>query len=91
MLIGTSKRLKAVQKAFTLVYNLVEMHQTFSYKYLGSIVDSKLSLNENYSSVYKKELDRLRLLSALKRQLDTDIATTIYNTMVVPPLTALSL
>ena len=87
MLIGTNHKLKNVPSAFKLVYDCIEINQTSSYKYLGSIIDSKLLLNDNFNSMYKKASNRLRLLYALKPQLDDETATTIYNTMVVPLIT----
>ena len=87
MLVGTSKKLKSVPSEFKLLFNFAEINRTYSYKYLGSIVDHKLSLTENFCSAYKKASSRLRLLSALKSQMDNSTATTIYNTMITPLIT----
>ena len=87
MLVGTSKKLNNVPSEFKLLFHFAEINRTHCYKYLGSIVDSKLSLTENFCSVYKKASSRLRLLSALKPQIDDSTATTIYNTMITPLIT----
>jgi hypothetical protein len=87
MLFGTAKKLKSVSSNFKLFYNFVEINNTHQYKYLGSIVDSKLSMNANFDTMYKKASTRLRLLSALKSQIDDSTALTIYNAMIVPLIT----
>jgi len=86
ILFGTTPKLKKAEN-LKLTYNGVGINVTTEYKYLGSIVDSKLSLNKNFNSVYKKASARLRLLSALRFQMDDLTTSRVYDTMVTPLIT----
>ena len=83
MLIGTSQKLKKSEN-FNLSYNNIDINNTHSYTYLGCTVDYKLLLNENFQKSYKKTSNRLRLLSALRRHMDSHTSTAIYNAMIIP-------
>ena len=56
------------------------INNTNNYKYLASVIDSKLHLTEKFNKQYRKASGRLRLLNALRPQIDDQTATTIYNT-----------
>lgn len=87
MIFGTSKMLKSAEGKISLSCNFVEINETKSYKYLGSIIDPKLSLNNNFDSTYKKASGRLRLLTRLRSEVDDTTAKKIYETMITPIIT----
>ena len=62
ILIGTSKRLPKLTVNLNICYGGEILNQTNTYKYLGTIVDPSLSLNNNFNVTYKRASLRLRLL-----------------------------
>ena len=66
MLFGTAKKLSAVLEIY---YNHHLINHTTRYKYLGTVLDPTLNLNDHFASVYKKASSRLRLLSKLRENL----------------------
>ena len=87
MLYGTAKRLKNHGRKLKIMYRDEPINVVSSYKYLGNIVDNHLSLNENFSKVYKKASNRLRLLSRMKSYLTSDARLKIYEMMIIPLIT----
>ena len=69
-----------------LKFGPFEINSTNSYKYLGSVIDESLTLSENFNRSYKKASSRLRLLNALRPNLDDKTSNLIYTTMVTPLL-----
>ena len=57
------------------------------YKYLGSIIDRNLNLNENFDKTYKKASNRLRLLQRMRIYLTTDAALKVFVMMIIPLFT----
>ena len=64
-----------------LKFGPFEINSTNSYKYLGSVIDKSLTLSENFNHSYKKASSRLRLLNALRPNLDDKTSTLIYITL----------
>lgn len=62
MIFGTAKRLTKCGKDLSLQYNGEEIQNTESYKYLGTILDSSLSISTNFDKMYKKTMSKLRML-----------------------------
>ena len=87
ILFGTSKRLSKNLKSLKLFYNSFEIISTTSYKYLGVILDSNLSLNDDFSSKYKKASTRLGLLQRMRPMLTVKAAVFIYQSMIIPIIT----
>ena len=69
MLFGTSKRLSKLTVNLNICYGGETLNQTNRYKYLGTLLDPSLSLNDNFNVTYKKASSRLRLLEVLKENL----------------------
>ena len=69
-----------------LKFGPFEINSTNNYKYLGSVIDESLTLIENFNRSYNKASSRLRLLNALRPNLDDKTSTLIYTTMVTPLL-----
>ena len=65
MLFGTSKRLSNTNE-LDIFYRGKKIVCTSSYKYLGSLIDPSLNLNEFFNKTYKKASTRLRLLEKMR-------------------------
>ena len=87
MLFGTSKRLPKLAVNLNICYGGETLNQTNRYKYLGTLLDPSLSLNDNFNVTYKKASSRLRLLEVLKENLTDKARKCVYQSMVVPLLT----
>ena len=87
MLFGTSKRLSKLTVNLNICYGGETLNQTNRYKYLGTLLDPSLSLNDNFNVTYKKASSRLRLLEVLKENLTDKARKCVYQSMVVPLLT----
>ena len=86
LLFGTRRKLNMLHGKLALKFGPFEINSTNSYKYLGSVIDKSLTLSENFNHSYKKASSRLRLLNALRPNLDDKTSTLIYTTMVTPLL-----
>ena len=86
LLFSTRRRLNMLHGKFALKFSPFEINSTNNYKYLGSVIDESLTLSENFNRSYKKASSRLRLLNALRPNLDDKTSTLIYTTMVTPLL-----
>ena len=53
------------------------------YKYLGTVIDNHLNLNENFDRAYRRASTRLSLLECLKPYL-TDATIKVYLAMLIP-------
>ena len=62
MLFGSAQRLKTQSKLLQVVYQGHTINFATEYKYLGTVVDSHLTLNDNFDKAYKKGINRLCLL-----------------------------
>ena len=87
MIFGTAKILSKFNKKLTLYYNGDEIHTTETYKYLGTILDSNLSLSTNFDKMYKKTTSKLRMLYSLRKYLDQYAKVKIYRGMILPCIT----
>ena len=83
MLFGTAKKLSKTA-VLEIYYNHHLINHTTRYKYLGTVLDPTLNLDDHFASVYKKASSRLRLLSKLRENLTTSAFEGVYNMMVVP-------
>ena len=88
MLFGTSKRLSMSSKSsLNISYNGSNILETNSYTYLGNVLDPCLTLNDNFERSYKKASGRLNLLMKMRRFLNIEAATKIYEMVIMPILT----
>ena len=86
ILFGTSQNLSKYPTELNLLYRHSKINFTKRYKYLGTIVDPTLALNDNFNNNYKKASSRLRLLSNLRLNLTNDAAKQVYENMILPLL-----
>ena len=86
LLFVNRRRLNMLYGKLALRFGPFEIKSTNNYKYLGSVIDESLTLSENFNGSYKKASSRLRLLNALRPNLDDKTSTLIYTTMVTPLL-----
>ena len=90
MLFGTAKKLEQ-HHHLNLEFRNQNVNSTNIYTYLGTYTDPSLNLNDNFSRKYKKASNRLRLLSTLRNNMTLKAATDVYNMMVVPLLTFITI
>ena len=63
------------------------IEQVEQYKYLGTIIDSKLSWKANTDAIYKKAQRRLHFLRCLRQlHVDKTIMMLFFNTFIMPIL-----
>ena len=82
LLFGTRRRLNMLHGQSALKFGTFEINSTNNYKYLASVIDGSLTLSENFNCSFKKASSRLRLLNALRPNLDDKTSTLINTTMV---------
>ena len=62
MVFGMSSRISKCAKKLTLYYVDRVIHTTETYKYLGTILDSTVSLSTNFDRMYKKNPQALQIV-----------------------------
>ncbi len=77
MLFGTSGNLAKVDK-FTITIGQKQIKRVTEYKYLGVIMDDKLSWKSQVAYVVSKAGKRIGLLGRIRKQLTTFTASKIY-------------
>ena len=87
MLFGTVKRLQQTKGRLNVKYRNESISFVKEYVYLGNTIDSNMNLNRNFEKSYRKASGRLRLLNAVRRNLTTNAAYSIYKMMILPILT----
>ena len=85
ILFGTAR--KCNKKEINILYQDQAVNTVKSYKYLGCLLDSTLSMNQHFDITYKKACGRLKLLSKMKAYLTSKAAVRIYKAMIVPLMT----
>ena len=75
LLFGTPQKISKNVDHFSVSYNDTPVVKTSNYVYLGVKLDGSLNLNSHFEKCYKRASSRLRLLSKLRKDLDTKAAT----------------
>ena len=83
MSFGTRQRVKRVKGAKVFI-NGKQLQQVPTYKYLGMVLDSTLSLNAHVNSVINTVLYKTNLLAKLRKFTRESVALRIYKSMIVP-------
>ena len=89
MMFGTSKRLSMTPRNVKLTCNGIEINNTNSYTYLGSIIDPTLSLADNFDRSLSKANGRIKLLQKIRCYLTAESSMQVYKMMILPLLTYL--
>ena len=87
MLFGSAQRLKTHGKLLQVVYQGHTINFVTEYKYLGTAIDSHLTLNDNFDKAYKNASSSLRLLHRSGSYLTVEAACNVYSMMIVPFIT----
>ena len=85
MLFGTTR--KCNNNDLSVQYDGKSVNTVKTYKYLGCLLDSSLSLNQHFDSCYKKACGRLRLLSKMRLYLTNEAAIQVHQALILPLLT----
>ena len=85
LLFGTAKRID--RKKLMLKINETDVNVTERYVYLGNILDSTLTLKEDFMSKYKKAAIRINLLRKTRHLLTKKATENIFEMMIVPLIT----
>ena len=87
MLFGSSQWLKKSGNLLNVKYEANKYNSVTQYKYLGTIIDNHLNLNENFNGSYKRASTRLRLLERLRPYITVVATIKVYLSMIVPIIT----
>ena len=88
MLFGTGKRISLTEDtSLSIKHNESIIHQTNSYKYLGLYLTNTLCMSEYITSSIRIASSRLNLLKKMRSFMDTETASVIYQSMILPFLT----
>ena len=91
MVFGTAKRLSMTSKCISIKYTCNIISNGTTYKYLGSQLDRNLNFDENFEWAYRKASGRLHLLAKLRCHLTTLAAMKIFDMVIMPLLTYISI
>ena len=84
MLFGSSRWLKKSGNLLNVKYEGNKYNFVTQYKYLGTIIDNHLNLNESFNGSYKHASTRLRLLERLRPYLTVVVTIKVYLPMIGP-------
>ena len=87
MLFGSAQWLKTHGKLLQVVCQGHTINFVTEYKYLGTVIDNHLTLNDNFDEVYKRASSRLCLLHQLRSNLISKAACNVYSVMAIPLIT----
>ena len=87
MLFGSSQLLKKDGNLLNVMHEGSKINFVTQCKYLSTIINNHLNLNENFSRSYKSASTRLRLLERLRPYLTLDATIKVYLSMIVPIMT----
>ncbi len=83
MLFGTPAMLKS-SSGLTLQHGGRDIEQVDDFKYLGVVLDSRLTFEAHISGLAKKISSRLGVLGRVRKYLPQDLRVMLYNTLVLP-------
>ena len=87
MLFGSAQRLKTHGKLLQVVYEDHTINFVTEYKYHGTVIDSHLTLNDNFHKAYKTASSLLHLLHRLQSYLTVEAACNVYAMVILPLIT----
>lgn len=84
LVIYANKHREKLYNNFKLSINKTNIKQVASYKYLGSLLDSRLNGALQYNRLVGSLAVKLRTFRKIRPLLSTNTALKIYNTMIIP-------
>ena len=87
MLFGSAQWLKTHSKLLQVVYHGHTINFVTEYKYLETVIDCHLILNDNFDKACKKASSHIRLLHWLWSYPTIEAPRTVYAMMIIPSLT----
>ena len=82
MLFGSAQLLKTHDKLLQVIYKGHTINFFTEFKYLGTVIDSHLTLNDNFDKAYKEVSSCLRHLHRLRSYLTVEAACNVYSMML---------
>ena len=83
MLFGTSHQLHNFEDV-SVTHQDTELEKCTKYKYLGIMLDSRLTFEEHVNYIKSKTIGKIRLLGRIRHIIDRDTALLLYKTLIVP-------
>ena len=82
---GTSQKL-AKQRSCNISLHGTPINQATNYEYLGITLDDHLTMSVQIDKIYKRALNRLKLLQRIRPNISPLVAEKIYSAMIRPVL-----
>ena len=83
MIFGTQHQIDSIGD-INIIHGSHWLEKVNKYKYLGLVLDPKLTFHEHVAYVKLKTYAKVKLLSRLQNIIDHDMALTIYKTLILP-------
>ena len=83
MYFGTQKQLERCANC-VIKHRGTEIEKVDSYKYLGIVLDSRLSFSEHVTYVRNKTIAKIRVLGGVRSFMDQSTACMLYKSLVLP-------
>ncbi len=83
MLFGTQPQLTAFQDV-TVQHRGIEIKKCQKFKYLGVMLDSRLTFEEHAIYIKLKTIGKIKLLGRIRHIIDRDTAIMLYKTLILP-------
>ena len=83
MLFGTKQQIVNFETV-NVVHRGIEFERCIKYKYLGIVLDSRLTFEEHANYIKSKTIGQIRLLRRIRHIIDRDTAMLLYKTLIVP-------
>ncbi len=83
MIFGTSHQINVIGN-LDILYSGVYIEKVNSFKYLGVVLDSRLTFGEHISYLKSKTYSKIKLLGRVRHILDQNTALTLYKTLILP-------
>ena len=83
MLFGTQHQLYNFENV-NVIHRGIELEKCNKYKYLGIVLDSRLTFEEHANFIKSKTIGKIRLLGRIRHVIDRETAMLLYKTLILP-------
>ncbi len=83
MVFGTSHQINNIGE-LDITYGNVRLDKVDSFKYLGVVLDSRLTFTSHIAHLKSKTYAKIKLLGRVHHVLDQNTALTLYKTLILP-------